>query len=173
MFILSFFITLSLIYLHSSSLCASPKLTCAYQTSDIDEDAWTSYFHITKQGPPRNLLLSALKHTKKTNKALELGSGAGTESVFLLKQGWDTTSVDSDRTAERFLREAAAHIKDQDGRLVSDRINFVKEKFQELDFDSLGTFDLIFIRSHCLLLGPRIFRHFGQNYARVLTRMES
>lgn len=54
------------------------------------------------------LFLAEICRRRKPGKALDIGCGAGTDSVFLAEQGWDVTSLDFVPKALEFTSERAA-----------------------------------------------------------------
>ena len=72
---------------------------------------WAAYYRWTADRPPRELLLQTLNHvaweaprTRRRN-AIELGFGAGTDTVELLRRGWKVLAVDAQAGAARFLAQ--------------------------------------------------------------------
>ena len=62
---------------------------------------WKGYINTTKNKPPRQLLVRALKNIKNTETALDLGAGALNDSKYLLKQGFKRViAVDSEENLE-------------------------------------------------------------------------
>lgn len=83
------------------------------------------YFENTKSNPPRPLTMKFIKMNIKPQKAVELGCGAGNDTVYLIKNGWNVTAVDSENT-ENFILE----------KLDEDEIK--RFKFSKQDFESLN-----------------------------------
>lgn len=54
------------------------------------------------------LFLAEICQQRKTGKALDIGCGAGTDSVFLASQGWDVTSLDFMEKALDYTQQRAA-----------------------------------------------------------------
>ena len=54
------------------------------------------------------LFLAEICQERKTGKALDIGCGAGTDSVFLASQGWDVTSLDFMEKALDYTQQRAA-----------------------------------------------------------------
>jgi len=54
------------------------------------------------------LFLAEICRRRKPGKALDIGCGAGTDSVFLAQQGWDVTSLDFVPKALEFTQQRAA-----------------------------------------------------------------
>jgi SAM-dependent methyltransferase len=54
------------------------------------------------------LFLAEICQERKTGKALDIGCGAGTDSVFLASQGWDVTSLDFMPKALEYTQQRAA-----------------------------------------------------------------
>ncbi len=70
---------------------------------------WTAYYRWTARRPPRELLLRTLDHIewegrpRKGRTAVELGFGAGTDTLELLRRGWHVVAIDGQESAARFL----------------------------------------------------------------------
>lgn len=70
---------------------------------------WTPYYRYTAQRPTRELLTQTLNHLqweKRSRRgwtAIDLGSGAGNETLELLARGWKVLAVDQQRAAADFL----------------------------------------------------------------------
>lgn len=65
---------------------------------------WDNYYQKIEGRPPRSLLRSALTFytTKSTGKpclAIDLGCGDGTDTVFLLENGWQVLAIDGEAKA--------------------------------------------------------------------------
>lgn len=58
--------------------------------------SWNTYFESTKTNPPSDTAINALKQfgTNKS-KVIDLGCGAGTDSLYFLEQGWHVLAIDS------------------------------------------------------------------------------
>jgi SAM-dependent methyltransferase len=54
------------------------------------------------------LFLAEICHERKAGKALDIGCGSGTDSVFLARQGWDVTSLDFMEKALEYTQQRAA-----------------------------------------------------------------
>ena len=63
----------------------------------------------TSRRPPRELLLRTLDHidwegkSRRTRTAVEIGFGAGTDSLELLRRGWRVVAIDQRQAALKFL----------------------------------------------------------------------
>ena len=70
---------------------------------------WTAYYRWTGARPPRELLLRTLDHidwegrTRRHRQAIDLGFGAGTDTLELLRRGWFVLAIDGEREAAEFL----------------------------------------------------------------------
>lgn len=80
---------------------------------------WTAYYRWTAKRPPRELLVRTLDHLSweggppRGRSAVELGFGAGTDTLELLRRGWNVLAVDGQEAAASFLarRVPARHRK--------------------------------------------------------------
>lgn len=73
-------------------------------TSDAD---WTEYYRQLSGRSPRPLARRAVELAVAPGLALDLGCGDGTESRFLLDQGWGVVAVDLEPAAADLTRERA------------------------------------------------------------------
>ncbi|MFZ0892155.1 MAG: class I SAM-dependent methyltransferase [Thermoplasmata archaeon] len=70
---------------------------------------WGAYYRWTAARPPRELLLRTLDHidwegkSRKRRKAIELGFGAGTDTLELLRRRWSVLAIDGQKDAIDFL----------------------------------------------------------------------
>ena len=69
---------------------------------------WAKYYQGTANRPPRELLLRALEHvdwegTPRRKRAVEIGFGAGSDTLELLRRGWEVVAIDREPDAARFL----------------------------------------------------------------------
>lgn len=71
---------------------------------------WAGYYRWTAGRPPRELLLRALDHVawekrtgRKMRTAIDLGCGAGNDTLELLRRGWQVLSIDQQTTALKFV----------------------------------------------------------------------
>jgi tellurite methyltransferase len=70
---------------------------------------WLGYYRWTAGRPPRELLLRALDHvawetkTRRRGTVIDLGCGAGNDTLELLRRGWYVLSIDQQPSALKFL----------------------------------------------------------------------
>lgn len=70
---------------------------------------WKAYYRWTSARPPRELLLRTLEHIdwegrpRRRRTAIDLGFGAGTDTLELLRRGWSVLAIDGQRDAANFL----------------------------------------------------------------------
>ena len=71
---------------------------------------WKHYYAVTASRRPRELLRAALRlldvATPAEHLAVDIGCGAGVETLELLRQGWAVLAVDRSRSAIQHLRSA-------------------------------------------------------------------
>ncbi len=71
--------------------------------------SWASNWHeLPWAHDEPTLFLAEVGHRKAPGKALDIGCGAGTDSVFLARQGWDVTSLDFIPEALEYTQQRAA-----------------------------------------------------------------
>jgi tellurite methyltransferase len=70
---------------------------------------WKAYYRWTSARPPRELLIRTLDHldwegrSRRRRRAIDIGFGAGTDTLELLRRGWSVVAVDGQRDAADFL----------------------------------------------------------------------
>jgi SAM-dependent methyltransferase len=97
----------------------------------MTKPVWKDYFELTKGRPPKPLLVEALGFVEDKNQAIDLGSGALNDSMFLLDEGFNKViALDKESIAE----EVSA-------LLPKDRFEYVIASMEEYTFDL--KFDLI------------------------------
>ena len=71
---------------------------------------WSGYYRWSAGRPPRELLLRALDHVTWEERsghgstAIDLGCGAGNDTLELLRRGWQVLAIDQQPSALRFLQ---------------------------------------------------------------------
>lgn len=70
---------------------------------------WETYYANVKGREPRDLLVDVVKRfgsapTIRTHRAIDLGCGDGTETAFLLANGWQVLAIDSEPGAFTHLK---------------------------------------------------------------------
>lgn len=87
---------------------------------------WNNYHIKTNNMPPRANIVNFIKnHSDLTGNAIDLGCGAGNDSIFLLSNGWNVLAIDGN-DVESILRE---NLNEEDNKKLSFKI----QKFEELE----------------------------------------
>ena len=69
---------------------------------------WTRYYDASGE-EPRDTLLAAVEAFDAPGVAVDLGCGAGRDTIELLRRGWHVVAIDSEAEAIRRLREKTGH----------------------------------------------------------------
>jgi len=97
----------------------------------MSDSGWKEYFERTRDKLPRPLLVKALAYVSSRDAAIDLGSGALNDSIFLLKEGFrKVVAVDKEPVA----KEIAEH-------LPRDQFEYVISPLESFEFPA--TYDLI------------------------------
>lgn len=94
-----------------------------------NEERWKRFIAVTTGQPPWPELVRAAAMFERPGDALDVGAGAGRDTIHLLSRGWRVTAVDSSPSALEALR-----------RIPSDRLTIVASTAQ--DFVP-STYDLV------------------------------
>lgn len=82
------------------------------------------YYDNTEKIPPRKNVKTFIEMKNKVGKAIELGCGAGVDTAYLIKNGWEVLAIDQNDTKER--------IKEKLNSEEQKRFRFQKQKFEEI-----------------------------------------
>jgi len=93
---------------------------------------WEDFYKFTKGRPPWPQVIKAVSLLPRKERALELGSGAGRDTVYLLEQGMHVTAVDKDPHAIAIL----AQLPQQNLRLVQSLFEDLKLEPETYDLAS-------------------------------------
>jgi SAM-dependent methyltransferase len=88
------------------------------------DTGWAEYYELTEGNPPRALLVRAVELVSLPAHALDLGSGTGNDTRYLLDRGFMVTAVDADTESIRRLKA-----------IVSDRLRVVQCAFDAFPFE--------------------------------------
>jgi uncharacterized UPF0146 family protein len=84
---------------------------------------WVEYYKITKNKPPSELLIEALKYVKNKGKVIDIGGGALKDTRYFLDKGFDVTAIDS---SDLMAKEAEI--------IKSDRLHYFISTFADFSF---------------------------------------
>ena len=113
------------------------------------DERFRKFIELTAGQPPRGLLVRAAALVSGV--ALDLGSGAGGESLYLADQGFEVVAVDGEPAAAKYL----------DGR---DGVRFVASRFEDFEF-GIGLYDLVNAQFALPFIGRA---QFGDVWGRIL-----
>jgi SAM-dependent methyltransferase len=60
---------------------------------------WEKYYELSRHWPPREFLVKNVGRFDSPGFAIDLGSGTGTDSRFLLEKGWEVLAIDAQEIA--------------------------------------------------------------------------
>jgi SAM-dependent methyltransferase len=98
-------------------------------TSAESQVRWRQYYDVVAGRPPREFLRNLLRRFYAAGAAIDLGCGTGTESFFLLEQGWQVLAVDQQETAIQALQATASPT-------VADRLQTLVASFEMVELPS-------------------------------------
>ncbi|HLQ30971.1 MAG TPA: class I SAM-dependent methyltransferase [Ktedonobacteraceae bacterium] len=115
---------------------------------------WETFYTFTKDSPPWPLLVRAVSLLTHKGRALDLGAGAGRDTLYLLQQGFRVTSVDSDPHAVAILSS-----------FPQENLQVVEASFEDFAFE---TYDLINAQFALPFLSQRRFREVFERVTRAI-----
>ena len=81
---------------------------CRYVAGMPDEATWSDYYEANEGRAPRDQLLDVLATFAEPGNAVDLGCGAGIDTLAMLDRGWTVVAIDAEPEAiERVRRRAA------------------------------------------------------------------
>jgi hypothetical protein len=88
------------------------------------QNSWIQYYQNTKNRPPSLSLVRALNYVEKKDAALDLGSGALNESLYLVDRGYGkVVAIDKEQIPEEFLN-----------KITNNQFQFIHSTFDQFDF---------------------------------------
>lgn len=120
------------------------------------QDTWPEFIEVTTGRPPWPWLERAVALHERPGKALDLGAGAGRDTLFLLEKGWTVDSVDSEPRSAHVLaklphQERLRHHISRFDEFEFGRYDLVNAQFT-LPFNPPSTFKTMFMRLKSSLL---------------------
>lgn len=101
---------------------------------------WGEYREKTKQKPPTRPLVKLLEHLTP-GKAIDLGPGSGTDTIFLLENGWEVLGIDIDPKTENDIRSIIKS-SDNNTQNMDERFIFQNQDFENLELEK-DAYDLV------------------------------
>ena len=91
-----------------------------------DSENWAAYFEVTKTSPPSETAICAVReYGDNKGLVIDLGCGAGTDSLYFLKNGWNVLAVDSN---PEFIVESKSKMPEE----LQTRLQIEKMEFEDL-----------------------------------------
>ena len=113
-------------------------IVCLYLSFTSTTNAWSEYFAAMKGSPARILLTNALVYCPIEGSAIDLGAGAGQDTLSLLQQGWHVLAVDEEEESGDLITEQA------ESRHLDSKLAILISAFENLPFAFLRPMDLIY-----------------------------
>ena len=100
------------------------------------------YYDITETKPPNKIVKYFIENIAVSpTKAIELGCGAGRDTIYLIKNGWNVLAIDKSDVEERISKRMnSEELK---------RFSFSKQKFEEVELEEVNLIVANFSLSFC------------------------
>lgn len=85
------------------------------------------YYEKTKDALPHENIKEFLKIENRKGKAIDLGCGAGRDTIFLLKNNWNVLAIDREDTKDI--------ISNKLNKEELERFRFIKQKFEDIELE--------------------------------------
>lgn len=85
------------------------------------------YYKNTKNAMPHNNVKEVIEIENKKGNAIDLGSGAGRDTIFLIKNNWNVTAIDRENT-KNFIESSLNNEKLK-------RLKFLRQDFESIKLD--------------------------------------
>lgn len=99
------------------------------------------FYENTKNALPHENVKEFIKIEKKVGKAIDLGCGAGRDTIFLIKNNWNVLAIDKEDTKEI--------ISDKLNNEELKRFRFSKQSFEEIELEKNNLVVANFSLSFC------------------------
>lgn len=119
---------------------------------------WGEYRRITSKKLPAKSLVKLLEHLEP-GKAIDLGPGSGTDTIYLLEKGWDVLCVDTDDKAEKDIRDLIKVADSLNSRNLYEKFTFCNQDFENLKLEK-NAFDLVIGFNSLFFCRPEKFKVF-------------
>lgn len=114
---------------------------------------WGEYRERTQAKTPTRPLVKLLEHIAP-GKAVDLGPGAGTDTMYLLENGWDVLGIDIDPNTENDIRDL---IKTSSNQNFDEKFSFMNQDFENLELEK-DTYDLVIGFNSLFFCRPESFK---------------
>ena len=119
---------------------------------------WGEYREKTKQKPPSRPLVKLVEQITP-GKAIDLGPGAGTDTMYLLENGWEVLGIDIDPKTENDIRSIIKSSNNLNDQNIDERFTFKNQDFENLELEK-DVYDLVIGFNSLFFCKPEIFKEF-------------
>ncbi|MGE5226477.1 MAG: class I SAM-dependent methyltransferase [Planctomycetaceae bacterium] len=113
----------------------------------MGDGEWSAYYRANDGREPRPMLLEVLAGYDEPGRAVDLGCGAGIDTVAMLERGWDVLAIDAE--AEAIERLAA--------RTPADATSRLRTQLAPMEDADLPEVDLVWASYSLFFCDPRRF----------------
>ena len=103
------------------------------------------YYENTENALPNPILKRFIDMNIKPENAIDLGCGAGRDTIYLLKNGWRVLSIDRENTGEII----SSKLDDEERK----RFRFVRQDFENIELENnkllVANFSIPFCQKDC------------------------
>lgn len=103
------------------------------------------YYKNTENALPNTIIRKFIEMKIKPSNAIDLGCGAGRDTIYLIKNGWDVLSIDKEDTGE----SVSSKLNEEEIK----RFRFVRQDFENIELEKnnllVANFSIPFCKKDC------------------------
>lgn len=103
------------------------------------------YYKNTENALPNIIIRKFIEMKIKPSNAIDLGCGAGRDTIYLIKNGWDVLSIDKEDTGE----SVSSKLNEEEIK----RFRFVRQDFENIELEKnnllVANFSIPFCKKDC------------------------
>lgn len=117
------------------------------------------YYENTQSILPHSNVEEFINLKTKQGKAIDIGCGAGRDTIFLIKNGWEVISIDREDTSEMIFDK----LNDEESK----KLQFIQQNFENIKLEKS---DLLVANFSIPFCNKKLFKHFWQELTNSISK---